>query len=285
MRNQSMASLTISFGMVAIPVDLFTTTLTSEKITFHLLHAKDGSRLKQQYVCLKEGKVVDRDDIVKGYEFEKDRYVQFTPAEIKALDEAGSDSIDISAFVPLESIDPLYFDTSYYLAPRKGAARPYALLSAALDETKRCALGHWASHGRDHMIVLRPLRKAIVMHQLHFAAEVRAISAIGSVPTDVRDSELKLARQLIESQTVEAFDPSAYKDEVKARIRAAIQKKVKGKEISLSNEPTRAQAGNVIDLMSALKASLSSKPVEARGFRKTTRRVERRHLTRSGARA
>jgi DNA end-binding protein Ku len=285
MAARSMASLTISFGMVSIPVDLYTATVSSEKISFNLLHAKDGSRLKQQYVCIKEGSVVERSEIVKGYEFAKDQYVQFTAEEIKALEEAGSDSIDIIEFVPLASVDPLYFDRSYYLAPGKGGARPYALLAAALRETRRCAIGHWASHGRDHMIVLRPVDKAIVLHQLHFAAEVRSIEDIGAVPTEVKDSELKLARQLIDQQAVDKFDPTLYVDEVKARIEAAIQEKVKGKQISLSAAPIRTPSGNVIDLMSALKASLGSQRHEKLGPRKAPKRVERKAPARKTSRA
>jgi DNA end-binding protein Ku len=280
-----MASLNISFGMVSIPVDLYTATVSSEKISFNLLHAKDGSRLKQQYVCLKEGTVVDRSEIVKGYEFAKDQYVQFSAEEIKALDEAGSDTIDIVEFVPLISVDPLYFDRSYFLAPGKGGARPYALLSAALRETGRCAIGHWAAHGRDHMIVLRPLDKALVMHQLHFAAEVRSIDDIGVVPTEVKDNELKLARQLIDQQATDKFDPTLYVDEVKARVEAAIQKKVEGKQISLSATPQRASSGNVIDLMAALKASLGGKQQEKLGPRKAPKRAERKAPARKSSRA
>ena len=272
MAARSMASLNISFGMVSIPVDLYTATVSSEKISFNLLHAKDGSRLKQQYVCVKEGTVVERSEIVKGYEFAKDQYVQFTAEEIKALDEAGSDTIDIVEFVPLTSVDPLYFDRSYFLAPGKGGARPYALLSAALRETRRCAVGHWASHGRDHMIVLRPLDKALVMHQLHFAAEVRSIEDIGVVPTEVKENELKLARQLIDQQATDKFDAALYVDEVKARIEAAIQKKVEGKQISLSASPVRASSSNVIDLMAALKASLGGRQQEKLGPRKAPAR-------------
>jgi len=285
MAARSMASLNISFGMVSIPVDLYTATVSSEKISFNLLHAKDGSRLKQQYVCLKEGTVVDRSEIVKGYEFAKDQYVQFSAEEIKALDEAGSDTIDIVEFVPLTSVDPLYFDRSYFLAPGKGGARPNALLSAALRETRRCAIGHWAAHGRDHMIVLRPLDKALVMHQLHFAAEVRSIDDIGVVPTEVKDNELKLARQLIDQQATDKFDPSLYIDEVKARVEAAIQKKVEGKQISLSATPQRASSGNVIDLMSALKASLGGKQQEKLGPRKAPKRAERKAPARKSSRA
>jgi DNA end-binding protein Ku len=285
MAARSMASLTISFGMVAIPVDLYTTTLSTEKISFNLLHAKDGSRLKQQYVCVKEGTVVDRSEIVKGYEFAKDQYVQFTAEEIKALDEVGSDSIEIVEFVPLASVDPLYFDRSYYLAPGKGGGRPYALLATALRETKRCAVGHWASHGRDHMIVLRPLEKAIVMHQLHFAAEVRPVEDIGTIPTEVKETEIKLARQLIEQQQSDRFDPTMYVDEVKARIEAAIQKKVEGKQVSVSMAPTRTTAGNVIDLMSALKASLGGSRQETLGARKGPKRVDRKSQSRKRSRA
>jgi DNA end-binding protein Ku len=284
MATRSMASLTISFGMVAIPVDLYTATMSSEKISFHLLHAKDGSRLRQQYVCVKEGTVVDSNDIVKGYEFAKDQYVQFTAAEVKALEEAGSATIEIIEFAPLASVDPLYFDRSYYLAAAKGGARPYALLSAALRQTQRCAIGRWASHGRDHMIVLRPLHNAIVMHQLHFAAEVRPMGDIGKVSSDVKEGELKMARQLIDQQTVDAFDPSRYKDEVTARIRAAIQKKVRGKEISVSLTPERPQVSNVIDLMSALKASLEGKQPTRKGPRHAQRKpATRRRQTGSNS--
>ena len=285
MAARSMASLNISFGMVSIPVDLYTATVSSEKISFNLLHAKDGSRLKQQYVCVKEGTVVERSEIVKGYEFAKDQYVQFSAEEIKALDEAGSDTIDIVEFVPLTSVDPLYFDRSYFLAPGKGGARPYALLAAALRETRRCAIGHWASHGRDHMIVVRPLDKALVMHQLHFAAEVRSIDDIGVVPTEVKDNELKLARQLIDQQATDKFDPALYVDEVKARVEAAIQKKVEGKQISLSATPSRASSSNVIDLMSALKASLGGKRQEKLGPRKAAKRSERKAPARKTSRA
>jgi DNA end-binding protein Ku len=236
-------------------------------------------------VCVKEGTVVERSEIVKGYEFAKDQYVQFSAEEIKALDEAGSDTIDIVEFVPLTSVDPLYFDRSYFLAPGKGGARPYALLSAALRETRRCAVGHWASHGRDHMIVLRPLDKALVMHQLHFAAEVRSIEDIGVVPTDVKENELKLARQLIDQQATDKFDPALYVDEVKARVEAAIQKKVEGKQISLSASPVRASSSNVIDLMSALKASLGGRRQEKLGPRKAPKRAERKAPARKTSRA
>src|ERR1700743_2193439 len=141
----SIATLTISFGLVAIPVKLYSATISAERISFNLLHKADGSRLKQQYVCAKENKVVDRSEIVKGYEFAKDQYVMFTPQEIKELEEAGSDAIDIGEFVPLESVDPVYFERTYLLAPDKGGSKPYTLLTTALRETKQCAVGRWAA--------------------------------------------------------------------------------------------------------------------------------------------
>ncbi|HEX4052278.1 MAG TPA: Ku protein [Steroidobacteraceae bacterium] len=283
MAARSMATLTISFGMVAIPVDLYTTTVSSERISFNLLHAKDGSRVRQQYVCVKEGKVVERSELTKGYEFAKDQYVMFSAEELKALDEVGTNSIDIVEFVPLDSVDPVYFERSYYLAPAKGGARPYALLVAALRDTERCAVGHWASHGRDHMIILRPRGDALVMHQLLFATEVRPIEDIGSLPSEVRDTELKLARQLIDQQAADAFDPSQYVDEVHQRIEAAIRKKVEGHEIALS-EPPRPTASNVIDLTAALKASLSGRNEAKLGPRKPAKRVERRTSARKSSR-
>jgi DNA end-binding protein Ku len=283
MAARSMASLTISFGMVAIPVDLYTTTVTSERISFNLLHAKDGSRVRQQYVCVKEGKVVERSELTKGYEFAKDQYVMFSAEELKALDEVGTNSIDIVEFVPLSSVDPVFFERSYYLAPAKGGARPYALLVAALRDTERCAVGHWASHGRDHMVILRPRGDALVMHQLLFATEVRPIEDIGSLPSEVRDAELKLARQLIEQQAADTFEPSQYVDEVHQRIEAAIRKKVEGHQISLS-EPPRPKASNVIDLTAALKASLGGRQEGKLGPRKPAKRVERRTAARRSSR-
>src|SRR5215472_8780714 len=254
MALRSIASLTVSFGLVAIPVKLYSATRSTGSIHFNLLHKKDGSRLKQQYICQKEGVVVEREDIVKGYEFAKDQYVMFTPEELKALEEAGTHTADIAEFVPIESIDPVYFDKAYYLAPDKGGAKPYALLTKALRESGRCALGRWAARGKQYIVMIRPADDGLVMQQLLYAGEVRSMKEIEIPETEVKDAELKLAKQLIDAQASEAFDPSAYADEVSKRIEAAIQKKVEGQEISLSEAPeTGAQ---VIDLMEALRASL-----------------------------
>src|SRR5918997_1731276 len=166
MAARSMGSLTISFGLISIPVKLYTATQSTGTISFNLLHKTCGSRLKQQYVCIKEGVPVERDQMVKGYEFAKDQYVQFTPEEIKALEEVGTHAIDISEFVPIESIDPVYFDKTYYLAPDKGAAKPYGLLTEALKESKRCAIGRWAARGKAYLVILRPVNDVLTMQQL-----------------------------------------------------------------------------------------------------------------------
>ena len=275
---RSIGSLTLSFGLVAIPVKLYSSTQSANTISFNMLHKGCGSRLRQQYVCLKHGTVVERDDIVKGYEFAKDQYVTFTPEEIKALEEAGTHAVDISEFVPIESIDPVYFDKTYYLAPDKGAAKPYGLLTEALKESKRCAVGRWAARGKAYIVIVRPIDNVLTMQQLHFAADVRPVSELDVPKPDVKPAELKLARQLIDQQTAERFEPTAYADELRARIEAAIQKKVEGQEISVA-EIAPEGGGKVIDLMEALRASLE-KTDAARasaselGPRKAPKRIE-----------
>jgi DNA end-binding protein Ku len=256
---RSIASLTISFGLVAIPVSLYSATVVAERISFNLLRKKDGSRVKQQYIAVNDGKLVERADMVKGYEFSKGQYVQFTPQELKALEEATTHSIDISEFVPLETVDPVYFAGTYYLAPDKGGGKPYALLVRALRESRQCALGRWISRGRENVVLIRSFEGGLAMHQLHFQAEVRPMKELGIEAEAVSASELKLAEQLINQLAAKRFDPMKFEDEFRQRVEAAIEQKVRGKEISLAEAPVAKSGGNVIDLMSALKASLDTK--------------------------
>jgi DNA end-binding protein Ku len=257
MAARSIGSLSISFGLVSIPVKLYSATEASRAISFNLLHKDCGSRLKQQYICQKENVPVSREDMVKGYEFAKDQYVMFSPEELKAMEEAGTQTAEITEFVPIEAIDPVYFDKAYYLAPDKFGAKPYALLARALRESNRCALGRWAARGKQYIVMIRPVEEGLVMQQLLYGDEVRSIKEIEIPQTEVKDVELKLAQQLIEQQASETFDPAAYKDEVRARIEAAVQKKVEGQEITMA-EPMQP-AAQVIDLMEALRASLEKK--------------------------
>src|ERR1700728_2098594 len=180
---RSIASLTISFGLVAIPVKLYSATVSSGKISFNLLRQKDGSRVKQQYVAVNDGKLVERSEMTKGYEFAKDQYVMFSAEELKALEDETTHAIDIGQFVLLETVDPIYFDGTYYLAPDKGGAKPYSLLATALRHTKQCAVGRWVSRGKEHIVVIRPIDDGLAMHQLHFQAEVRSMKDVGLEPT------------------------------------------------------------------------------------------------------
>lgn len=273
MTARSISSLTVSFGLVAIPVKLYTAT-ASRSFAFNLLHKGCGSRLRQQYLCAKENVVVPAEDIVKGYEFAKDQYVVFTAEELKALEEAGSRAVEIAEFVPLEAIDPIFFDKAYYLAPDKGGAKAYALLAQALRESGRCALGRWASHGKQHVVMLRPFEEGLVMQQLFYAADVRAIGELEIPSVEVKEAELKLARQLIEQQSTEAFDPGAYTDAVRERIEVAVEKKVEGQEIAVPEAP--AGGARIIDLMEALRQSLDKRgagQAELAGARKPAKRA------------
>ncbi|TMQ68765.1 MAG: Ku protein [Candidatus Eisenbacteria bacterium] len=271
MAPRSIASLTVSFGLVSIPVKLYSATEASHAISFNLLHKGCGSRLRQQYFCVKEDVPVSREDMVKGYEFAKDQYVMFSPEELKAMEEAGTHSAEISEFVPIESIDPVFFDKAYYLAPDKGGAKPYALFTRALRESKRCAIGRYGARGKQYIVMIRPILEGLVMQQLLYAGEVRSIQEIEIPKGEVKDAELKLARQLIEQQASDTFDPAPYVDEVRARIETAVQKKVEGQEITMAEAPEGG--AQVIDLMEALRASLERKaPAKARESQAETRK-------------
>jgi DNA end-binding protein Ku len=278
MAARSIASLTVSFGLVSIPVKLFSATEASRSISFNLLHKGCGSRLKQQYICIKEEVPVGREDMVKGYEFAKDQYVMFTPEELKAMEEAGTHMAEITEFVPIEAVDPVYFDRAYYLAPDKLGAKAFALLASALRESKRCALGRWAARGKQYIVMIRPVEDGLVMQQLLYAGEVRSMKDIEIPKTEVKEAELKLAKMLIEQQASDTFDPSVYTDEVSARIEAAVQKKVEGQEITMAEAPEGGGA-QVIDLMEALRASLEKKaaaPSKVRGQQAEARKPPKR---------
>jgi DNA end-binding protein Ku len=256
-----MASVTVSFGLVAIPVNVYSSVVTAERMSFNFLRAKDGSRVRQQYIAVNDGEVVPRSEITKGYEFSKGQFVIFSAKELKELEDKTSRTIDITEFVPLESVDPIYFAGTYLLAPEKGGAKPYALLARSLSESELCAVGRWVSHGKEHIVVLRPLDGGLAMHQLHFHAEIRSMKDLGIETAKVSDAELKLARQLIDQLAAKKFDPTEYADEFKGRLAAAVRRKIEGKEISVAAEAGTAQSeGNVIDLMQALKKSLGGKP-------------------------
>ena len=253
---RAFASAQISFGLVSIPVQLYTATESSEKISFNMLHKDCGSRIQQQLYCPKDERTIERTETVKGYEFSKGNYVTFNEEELKALEEKATQTIDISEFLPKETIDPIYFQKANYVAPGKGGARAYALLSKALEQTGRWALAKYAARGKQYLVILRPLNNGIVMQQLYYPNEIRQMSELDLGDAEVKDNELKMAVQLAEMGASDEFHPENYKDEVADRIKAQIQKKIEGgEEITAEAEQPHAQ---VIDLMEALKASLAS---------------------------
>ena len=258
MAARSIASLTLSFGLVSIPVKLYSATESSATIRFNLL-SKDGSRLKQQYISEKEQKVVERSEMVKGYEFEKDRFVLFTTDELKALQEGTSHSIDIVAFIPEKAIDPIFYDKAYFLAPDKRGGKPYTLLMEAMRKSGRCALAKWAWKGKQYVVQVRPAEDGLVLQQLLYADEVRSLGDLDIEKVSVSDNELKLALQFIEQISQDNYDPAQFEDEEKKRILATIDQKIAGKEIVASEEVEPARGGQVIDLMDALRASLAQR--------------------------
>lgn len=251
------ASVTISFGMVSIPVKLFSATESKASISFNMLHEKCKGRVKQQYICERDGgAVVPRTEMVKGYEFAKDQYVVFTPEEIKKMEEDRTGLIDISEFLDIKQVDPVYYESASYLAPDKGGEKAYRLLCDAMTKTGRVAVARWAARGKQYLVLLRPLKNVIVLQQLRYPDEVRALDEVPVGTAESKENELKLAIQLIDQITAPAFEPSQYEDEVRKRMQAAINRKIEGQEVSVSEEPPRVQ---ILDIMEALKASLAAK--------------------------
>lgn len=261
MSAHSIGSATVSFGLVSVPVQLYAAGESKANITFNWLHKKDGARLKQQYVCSKDGEKVERDEMVKGYEFKKGQYVLFTPDELKALEERATGSININEFLPAEQVDRIYLEKTYFLGPDKGGERAYKLLGEALKKTNRVAIGQYAARGKQYLIMVRPLDGGLVMEQLRYADEIRKIADVPIPKTDVKKTELDLAIKLIEQAAVDEFKPEAYEDNVRKRMMEQIERKVEGQEIT--EEPEEAPKTQIIDLMQALKASLGKGGADA----------------------
>ena len=250
------ASGQIAFGLVSIPVKLFSATEASEKISFNMLHKDCGSRVQQQLFCTKDERTIDRSEVVKGYEFSKGQYVLFSDEELKAMEEKSTQTIEISEFLPREAIDPIYFQKANYMAPDKGGERAYTLLAKALEQSGRWALAKYAARGKQYLVILRPVGKGLVMQQLFYPNEIRSMDELDLGEAVVKENELKMALQLAAMGATDEFHPENYRDEVADRVRGLIQKKVQGEEIT-SNEVEQPR-GQVIDLMEALKASLAS---------------------------
>jgi DNA end-binding protein Ku len=261
MAARSIGNGTLSFGMVSIPIRMYSAGESSSAVSFNMLHDKCKSRLKQQYICPKDNEIVARDHTVKGYEFAKDQYVTFSEEEIKAMAEEAQKAIEITEFVPAAKVDPVYFDGAYYLGPDKGGEKAYKLINEAMKQTGRAALAKWAARGKQYLVLIRPVGNGLVMQQLLYKDEVRSISEVPIEEAELKDSELKLAVQLVEQIANDEFKPENYEDEVRKRYHEAIQRKVEGQEVITAAEaPKSAQ---IIDLMEALKASLAAKNTAA----------------------
>jgi DNA end-binding protein Ku len=255
MAARAIASGTISFGLVAIPIKLYTAA-SGEQVRFNMLHDKCGSRIKQQYICPVDEEIVTREATVKGYEYARGQFVRFTEDEIKALEAERSNSLEITEFVPLSSVDFVQVEKSYYLGPDKGGDKPYKLLSQCMRETGVVAVGRWAARGKEQLVLIRPYGdEGLILHQLYYANEVRSFGEIDTgAKFSFSDAEHDLAKKLIEQLRSDKFEPENYEDQYEQRVRAAVEQKVAGQEITVAPEAPRAQ---IIDLFEALKRSIT----------------------------
>jgi DNA end-binding protein Ku len=269
MAARAMGTGTISFGLVSIPIKLYSTGESAAGISFNWLHGKCGGRVKQQYFCPTDEEVVDRKDLVKGYEFAKDRYVVMDDEELASLSTKATNSIDIAEFVPVETVDPIYYERSYFLGPDKGGDRPYRLLAEAMRQSGRVALARYAARGKNYLVLLRPFSEGLVMQQLRHADEVRTFDEVPIGEGDVKPAELQLAKQLIDQITSDKFTPESYKDDSREQLREILRRKIEGEEVTAA--PSEPPRGQIIDLMQALKASLGQEGEERRPPRRSAR--------------
>jgi DNA end-binding protein Ku len=257
MAARSLLSGTISFGLVAIPIRLYP-AVVSERVSFHLLHAKCGSRIKYQTYCPVCDQVVDRDDLVKGYELGKEQYIRVTEDELEALEGEASRDIDIAEFVPLASVDPIFLDKAYFLGPDKGGAKPYQLLARALEKAEQVGVARFIIRGKESVVLIRPFQRGLILHTMYFHDEIRDIGEIDrGESVKIKESEVQLALRLIAELAKKSFDPEEYDDEYRQRVLALVKEKAQGKKVTIA--PPRAPRGKVIDLMDALKKSLEKR--------------------------
>ena len=248
----------ISFGLVSLPVKIYSTAEPSRRVSFNMIWKERGVRVRQQYIDPADGTVVPRSEIVKGYEFAKDRYVTFTKEELEVVEAPKAQEIEIVSFVPSPTVDRLFSNRTYYLAPGPGGGRPYRLLAAALDRTGRVAIAKQAARGKQFVVMIRPHadKTGLVMEQLYYADEIRPIDVLEIEEGEVSDQELGLAVQLIEQGAQDSFDPSEFNDEVRERALELIEAKVAGEDITATAKPAE-QGAQIVDIMAALKASLA----------------------------
>jgi len=265
MPARSISTASLTFGLVSIPVRLFPAT-SSKSVTFHLLHAKDQSRIQQKIYCPKEDKIVDRSELVRGYEIEKDRYVTFTDEELKKLEAQADRAVEITGFIPATEVDPVYFENSYLLGCEPVSAKAYHLLEEAMTKADRVAVAKYTMRGKERLVLIRPYGGGLMMHTMYYNDEIRSFGEIDhGADAPVKESELVLARRLLDDLTQKKFTPSEFKDNYRERVIEAAERKLAGHELT-EPEP-EVRHGKVIDLMSALKESLKRRGVEVNADR------------------
>ncbi len=242
----------LTFGLISMPVRLFSGARGS-RISFHMLHRDDLTRIKQQLFCPHDERVVDRSEIVKGYEYRKGEYVVIEPEEIKKIEPKTAKAMEILEFVKADEVDPIYFESSYYLTPEEAGRRPYVLLVRALEDTRTVAIAKLTMHNREYTVILRPYRGGIMLHTMYYAGEVRQLENFGQEDVEVREGEVKIAHQLIQALQGK-FDPEKFHDTFEDNLKALIKAHLEGREVTAVPKPKPAP---VTDLMAALKQSLA----------------------------
>ena len=262
MALRPLRNATISFGLVNIPVRFYTAT-KSEDVSFNLLHESCGSRVNRKWWCPQHEEMIEMGDMVRAYQIAKNRYVKFTDEEISALESDDNRALEITEFVDLEQIDPVFFEKAYYLGPAPGGGKTYKLLAQAMKKQGKVAVARWVSGNREHLVVLRPYGDGLILHTMYYADEVRDFTAIDREDSELKDKEIALAEMLISELSVEEFDPLAYKDEYRERLMDKIRAKSEGETI-VSAAPDEDKAAEVVDIMEALRRSLEGGGVTAR---------------------
>ena len=273
MALRPLRNATISFGLVNIPVRFYTAT-KSEDVHFNLLHKDCGSRVARKWWCPQHDAAITYDEMMRGYAIAKNRYVTFSDEEIEALESDDNRALEITEFVDLNQVDPVFFEKAYYLGPSPGGGKTYKLLAQAMKKQKKVAVARWVTGGREHLVLLRPFEDGLVLHTMFYADEVRDFSAMEIEGAELKDKEVALAEMLINELTEKKFDPLAYKDEYRERLLDRIKAKSEGETIvSESGEDERA--GDVVDIMEALRRSLEGGGVTKRatGPRKAPKRA------------
>lgn len=243
----------LTFGLISMPVRLFSGA-RSNGISFNMLHRTDHQRVKQQLYCPADNQVVDRADIVKGYEYRKDEYVIIDPEEIKKIEPKTAKTMEILEFVKTSEVDPVYFESSYYMMPEEAGRRPYALLTKALEESEFVAIAKLTMHNREYTVFLRPHKGGMMLHTMYYAEEVREVESFGAPDVEIKEAELKVAHQLIEALAGD-WDPEKYHDTFQENLKKLIETKLEGGEVQEVEKPKKLAP--VIDLMAALKESLA----------------------------